>query len=196
MILVKILDHDLHRSRKGVDAIPLWLETPAKAAFLPAVVSSSRGSFLVSRKLTKDEKIRSGVFSYDSDRLDEAIGNMMSAAHALSVKEGWKNVFCGKSAAASAFSYIQESSGMKSQPHACLVPEIWSDGEVQKFMGKDLDSSVYCKICRVYLCKVPFPVMLSRPDFVGMYTQFVGGKSSIILHNIKNGIAFCPSLGA
>lgn len=190
MILIKILDHDLHRSRKDA-AVPLWLETPAKIEFLPAIVSSSRGGFLVSRRLTKDGRIRSGIFNYDPDKIDDIIGNMFSAAHSLSVEEGWENRFFGKSAASAAFSYIQMTSGSKSQPHACLVPDHWDESAMKKFMGKDLDSGVFRKICRVYPCKVANPVMVSRPDFVGMYTQFVGGKSSIILHNVRYGLAFC-----
>jgi len=196
LILLKILDHDLHRSKKGLDAVPLWMETPAKKGFLPAVVSSSRSNkFLVSRKLTKDDRIRSGVFTHDSDRIDDVIGDMASAAYALSLTEKWPNVFSGKTAATKAFAYVQSAAGVSSQPHACLVPDSWTPEALSKSMGGDTDSGVYRKICRVYPCKVSFPVFLSRPDFVGMYTQFVGGRSSIVLHNVKNGFAFCPPAG-
>ncbi len=196
MILLKILDHDLHRSRKGADAVPLWLETPAKPGFLPAVVSSSRGQFLVSRRLTKDGRLRSGIFEYNSDKIDGVLGDMVSAAHGLSVAEKWENSFSGKGAAKSAFSYVQRAAGVSSQPHACLYPGSWSAPDLAKFLGKDSDvAGVFMKVCRLHSCGVPFPVFLSRPDFVGMYTQFVGGRSSVVLHNVKSGMAFCPPAG-
>jgi hypothetical protein len=113
---------------------------------------------------------------------------MMSAAYELSVAENWPNIFKGKDRMKSAFDFIQQSYGATSQPHLCLIPEGLS---FSKPMGKDLVDGVYRKICRVTPCKVPFPVFCSRPDFVGMYTQFMGGRSSIILHNIKNSLAFC-----
>jgi len=192
VILLKLLDHDLHRSKKGLDAIPLWLETPAKPGFLPAVVSSSRGQFLVSKKLTKDGRLRSGVFEHDSDRIDEVIERMVSAAYSLSRDEKWGNVFSGRSAARSAFSYVQSSSGTSTQPHLCLIPDSLTPEAVASLMGDGLNAGVFQKVCRVHACKVPLPTFFSRPDFVGMYTQFVGGRSSIVLHNVRNGLAFCP----
>ena len=191
MILLKLLDHDLHRSKKGLDAVPLWLETPAKLGFLPAIVSSSRGKFIVSRKLTKDGRLRSGVFEYDSDRIDDVIGDIMAAAYSLSCEEKWGNVFTGADAAKAGFTYVQTSAGVSSQPHICLVPESMSLEDLSSFMGDALDGGVYMKVCRVHSHKVPLPVFFSRPDFVGMYTQFVGGRSSMILHNVRNGLAFC-----
>jgi hypothetical protein len=191
MILIKILDHDLHRSKKGLDSIPLWLETPAKESFLPAIVSSSRGSFISSNKLTKDDKIRSGIFEHDPDRIDDVLEGLFTAATKLSLDQGWKNVFRGSRSASSAFGYIQNQSGVHSQPHACLVPESWDPAVLSDFMGPDLDGSFFKKTCRIYTCRVPHPVMLSRPDFVGLYTQFVGSRSTIVLHNVRRGIAFC-----
>jgi len=195
MILLKILDHDLHRARRGVEAVPLIMETPARPNFLPAVVSSSQGKFLVSRKLTKDSKLRSGVFKYDSDRLDDLIGEMFEACYALSRDEGWPNIFSEKRPLHAAFDYVQKNAGMASQPHLCLVPAGKPVSVIQKLAGKDLVDGLFKKVCRIQPCKVPFPVVCSRPDFVGMYTQFMGGRSSIILHNVKNGMAFCPPAG-
>ena len=195
MLLMNILDHDLHRSRKS-DVAPLWIETPAKSMFLPAVVSGSgmdipERRFLVSRRLTQDDKIRSGVFKYDSDRIDEIIGYMMFAAYELSKNEGWLNIFVGKDQITKAFGYVQNASGMVTQPHICLVPEkkdLTDHGIKENFVD-----GTYRKVCKVYSCKVDFPVFCSRPDFVGMYTQFMGGRSSVVLHNVKNGLAFCPT---
>lgn len=200
MILHRLLDHDLHRAKRGVDAIPMWLETPAKPGFLPAIVSLSTPKFAVTRKLTDDGKLRSGVFSYDSDRIDEVIPNFIKSAHDLSVQMKWPNIF---DKAKPAFDYIQKHSGMKVHPHLALVPSAWTDAKLTKWVGKSniktsmskdskTATTVLWDICRVQRCAVHVPVFCSRPDFVGMYTQFVGGKSSILLHNVKVGLAFCP----
>jgi hypothetical protein len=193
MILLKILDHDLHRHRKGVDGSVLWIETPAKPSFLPAVVSLSTPKFGVSRKISNGS-IRSGVFQYDQDRLDEVIPDLITSAYELSLKEKWSNIHNSPS---DAFNWIQNKSGTEVQPHCVLIPSSWDRKKIEKYFGKSnteyrtVDSSiVYKKMCRVYQCGVKLPVFLSRPDFVGMYTQILGGRSSILLHNIKNGIAF------
>jgi hypothetical protein len=200
MILLRLLDHDLHRTRQSLQAVPLWIETPAKPAFVPAIISGSKMDvpekrFFVSRKLTQDGKLRSGVFPYDSDRIDDVIGDMVSAAYNLSVTENWPNIFRGKVQLRAAFDFVQKTAGMKSQPHLCLIPEGDPVAKFNKAAGKDLEEGVYRKVCRTTPCKVPFPVFCARPDFVGMYTQFVGGRSSIILHNIRNSLAFCPPDG-
>ncbi len=198
MILLRLLEHDLHRSR-NLDASPLWIETPSKPSHLPAVISGSgmdipERRFLVSRKLTKDGLLRSGTFKYDSDRVDEVIGYMMQSAYDLSVTENWPNVFRGKDQLKHAFGYIQKSIGLASQPHLCLLPEESKALAVfTKAAGKDFVDRVYRKVCSTTPSKVAFPVFCSRPDFVGMYTQLVGGRSSILLHNVRNGLAFCPS---
>ena len=188
MILLKILDHDLHRSRTG-SAIPFMLEIPGKPEFLPAIVSSTRAEkFLVSKRMTDDGRIRTGVFSHSQDTIDSVISNMVSTAYDLSVSEKWNNIF---HTPAECFRAISDSSGSKSQPHACLVPSSWKPSAVSKFFGKSLSEGRFMKVCRVFPCDVPFPVFLSRPDFVGLYTQLAGGMSSIILHNVKEGMAFC-----
>lgn len=193
MILLKILDHDLHRYRKGVDGEVLWIETPAKPSFLPAIVSLSTSKFGVARKMSNGS-IRSGVFKHDQDRLDEVIPSLMLSAYRLSLEEKWNNIH---SAPSTAFSFIQSKSGTEVQPHCVLIPSMWNQKKVEKYFGKSdieymsADSSiVYKKMCRVHQCGVEFPVFLSRPDFVGMYTQILGGRSSILLHNIRNGMAF------
>jgi hypothetical protein len=203
MILLRILDHDLHRYRRGVDGTVMWIETPAKPSFLPAVVSLSTPKFAVTRKFANG-MLRSGVFKHDQDRLDEVVPDLMLAAYNLSVEEKWDNIH---KTAASAFSWLQKKSGTTSQPHCVLVPTSWSKPKFSKWAGKDnitygatipgSDGSkevvtVYKKVCRVQFCNVAFPVFLSRPDFVGMYTQILGGRSSILLHNTRNSMAFCP----
>jgi hypothetical protein len=194
MIILRILDHDLHTSKPGFNALPLYLEIPARQEFLPAVISASRGNFIISRSLTKDGYIRTGVFNYDSDRIDDVISDMMDVACDLSCKEKWPNVFYGKTAPKQAFERIKKE-GTIGQPHVCLVPESWTVSQASKYFGsRNFDSKLwkYKKYCRVVPCKIRIPTFCSRPDMVGMYTQFLGSNgSSIILHNIKRGLAFC-----
>jgi len=83
----------------------------------------------------------------------------------------------------------------EAQPHVCLIPESWSQNKIREFFGNNYDGRKYKKICHVVLSKVIMPTFCSRPDMVGLYTQFMGGKSGIILHNIKAGIAFCAPSG-
>jgi len=188
MILLKILDHDLHRSRTG-SAIPFMLEIPGRTDFLPAIVSSTRvEKFFVSKRLTDDGRIRTGVFPHSQDTIDSVIPSMISAAYDLSVSEKWNNIFHTPT---DCFKAISASSGSKSQPHACLVPSSWKPSVVSKIFGESLSEGRFMKVCRIFPCDVSFPVFLSRPDFVGLYTQLAGGMSSIVLHNVKEGMAFC-----
>jgi hypothetical protein len=196
MILLKILEHDLHRSRK-TGAVPLMIEVPARPEFLPALVSNARGEFLTSRKLMSTGHIRVGIFSYDSDRVDDVLLAMTNAAYELSRDEGWKNIMTGRGVARSAFNYIRDQATL-GQPHVCLVPNSWAKSAVRKFFGpKNLDERKrkYRKYCHIVSSKVVMPVFLSRPDMVGMYTQFMGGSTSILLHNVRRGMAFCPPEG-
>jgi hypothetical protein len=223
MILLRILEHDLHRSRSGVN-IPYQIDVPAVIDFIPAIISSTRGKFLVSRKLTngddviykpKDELpmlirggkivkknidvssktlyIGVGVFSQESENADVLIGDIINAAFQLSIDDSLGNIFVGKDRASKGFSYVQKSSGMVIQPHVCLTPTDWTPDKKKRFFGADLDGAgKYKKICRIVPCSVPFPVFLSRPDMVGLYTQFLGGGASILIHNVALGMAFCP----
>lgn len=186
--LLRILDHDLHRSKTG-ESTPLMLETPARPEFVPAIVSSTKhDKFLTSRRLTSDGMIRSGVFKYEQNLIDDVIPYFMKFAYELSILEKWNNIHDNPK---KAFDFITEVSGLKSQPHACLVPKDWDEDKLKKFFGKSFKGSKYFEICTVYPCGVSMPIFLSRPDFVGLYTQLIGGMSSIILHNIRNGISFC-----
>jgi hypothetical protein len=193
MILLRILEHDLHRARQGVNAVPLMIEVPAKESFLPALVSNGSGKFLVSRRLTQEGRIRVGVFSHDSDRVDDVITTIADSALELSRAENWPNIFQGKGSAEAAFNYIRKESGFNGQPHVCLMPDTWDEVVIRKWLGaKNVDGRKYKKYCHIVPSKVSFPVFCSRPDMVGMYTQFMGGRSSILLHNVKFGFGLCP----
>lgn len=192
MILHQLLDHDLHRANKGIDANPLMLETPAKADFIPAIVSSAHaGKFLVSRRLTKENRIRSGVFEYDPDRIDELIKPLLRSAYELSLHENFPNIFRSSSAA---FNYIKNSAGTNAHPHILLIPIDWSEEFLRKFLQNEVTirscNTFYRDFCRVIHAQVDHATFFSRPDYVGMYTQFLGGNASIFLHNVKQGMAF------
>ncbi len=221
MLLTELLDHDLHRSRGGTP-IPLLLHVPMQKENFPAVVSGTRGKFLVSKGPQKDTgMVGVGVFDCDSDKLDHLVGPMLSAAYGLSVGGSYsmlsrvkrrvkgktvdvpveesvpgtfKNSFTGKGAALIAFEYVQKNSGLKAQPHACLIPSSWDEKRARSFFGKEYDVSKrkFMGCCRVIFHDVPMPVFLSRPDMVGMYTQFMNGGAAILLHNVELGLAFCP----
>lgn len=187
MILTRLLEHDLHRAKAGVEAVPLILETPAKSNFVPALVSTiDSGRFLVTRRLTKDGKLRSAVFKHDPDKIDDILRPLIDAAYSMSEEEKFPNRF---SKPAAAFNYVFETSGTGAHPHILLIPE--TEGTVlEKWLGKEYDGRTYKKICRVVSADVTVPVFFSRPDFVGLYTQFLGGRSSIALHNVGRGLAF------
>ena len=190
MIFLRLLDHDLHMSRIGKDAMPLILETPSSENFLPSIVSTiDSGRFLVVRKM-KDGKIRSGIFKHDPDRIDEIIKPLTDAAFDLSKTEKFGNIF---KSSKKAFEFIRDSAGTGAHPHILLMPNS-SANSLEKVLGKMYDGKSYGKICKVILSDVSRPIFFSRPDFVGLYTQFVGGSSSILLHNVKNGMSFVDSV--
>ncbi|KKK76609.1 hypothetical protein LCGC14_2861920, partial [marine sediment metagenome] len=143
-----------------------------------------------------DKSIYGVVFSYDSDRIDDILLPMMNAAYELSRDEGWGNVMTGQGSVKAAFKYICKRA--LGQPHVCLIPHVWRSDAVKKFFGpKNLGPNErrYKRYCRIVSAKVAMPVFLSRPDMVGMYTQFMGGGTCIVLHNVKRGMAFCPPEG-
>lgn len=221
MLMTELLDHDLHRSRGGTP-VPLLLHVPMQKENYPAVVSGTRGKFLVSKGPQNDTGLAGvGIFDCDSDKLDAFIGPMLSAAYGLSVGGSYssltrvkrkvrgkmvgvpveetvvgtfKNSFTGKGAAKRAFEHVQKNSGLKFQPHVCLVPSSWDEKAAFAFFGKDFDPAQrkFAKCCRVIFHSVPMPVFFSRPDMVGMYTQFMNGGAAILLHNVELGLAFCP----
>jgi hypothetical protein len=197
MILLRILEHDLHRSRDA-NSVPLMISTPVPPKSVPAIVSDTRGRFIAIRKMRQEGNfIASGVFEYDSDRVDDVVSDLFDAAYVLSCEDKLGNTFSGKDAPKRAFNYIKRSSGIPGQPHVCLVPESWKETKIKQFFGvKNLENvRKYQKFCRIVSTKVSIPVFCSRPDMVGMYTQFLGGKTSIILHNVKLGLAFVVPTG-
>lgn len=221
MLLTELLDHDLHRSRGGTP-IPLMLEVPVSKESFPAVVSGTRGKFFIAKGPQESGRAGVGVFDHDSDKLDAVIGPMLIVAFGLSVGRShvilervkrrvrgkmvgvpvektipgtFRNSFTGEDAAKKAFAYLQENSGLKFQPHICLVPSSWDEKSAIAFFGKkdyDLSKRKFAKCCRVIFHDVPMPVFFSRPDMVGMYTQFMNGGAAILLHNVELGLAFCP----
>lgn len=212
MILHHILEHDLHRSKKD-SAIPYLTEIPFQVSFFPAIYSSTKGNFLVARNLTKAVHTKDGVriahqsgkkgpltvgvFAYDPDRIDDLIPSMMDAAYKLSVDDRLGNIFIDPQ---KAFLHIQKQSGLPFFPHICLIPTSWTETKIKSFFGrKNLrfvgkkDDHVKCRFmefCKVIPTSVTIPVFLSKPEMVGMYTQYVGGDSCIVIHNVKSGLAF------
>ncbi len=193
MILLTILEHDLHRSREKVQAIPWMVEEPVPKQTGKSIISHYKGHFQVSPGPTKESRLRVGIFDQDPDRMDDLLDPLFKAALKLSRDEGWGNVFTGPDAQEQAFKYIRKASGLPGQPFMCLCPQSWSDKAFKAYFGHEPDVIVkYKDYCRVVQAKVPCPIFLSRPDMVGKCTQIVGGKSAIFLHNVKLGIAFCP----
>lgn len=186
MLMLKILENDLHRSRSQ-SAVPLIVEVPARSEFLPALVSNSRGNFLVSRRLTEENRIRVGVFNHDAERIDELIPTMLSAAFELSKQEKWDNVF---GSAKDGFQYVKEQSFMPAQPHVCIVPSSWDQRRMLRFFNLRKQSSKYRKYCHIVQIDTPFATFLSKPEMVGLYTHFLGGPAAILLHNVRRGMAF------
>ncbi len=225
MLILKIMDHDLHRS-KDPKAVPRAVCTQVHPDSFPCIVSGSRGQFLVSSGPQKEGPgagmAMIPVFKHDSDKMDSLIGPMLEAAFRLSkgqsyrqfrrskkvvggkevdtsgdvdVKGSYANSFSGPGAAKRAFEYVQKSSGFVVQPHVCLVPSSMKEPDLVAFFGDGFDpvKRKFRDCCRVISHDVPMPVFLSRPDMVGMYTQFMAGGAALILHNVELGMAFCPA---
>jgi len=220
MLLTELLDHDLHRSRGG-EPIPLMIEVPVPKDCFPAVVSGTRGQFVVATAPRESGLAGVGIFPCDSDRLDSVLGPLLAAAFGLSegsfhtrvtrsvqkvkgkpvsvpvekkIAGTYKNSFRGAGAARRAFEHVQKNSGLKAQPHTCLVPKDWDEKRLKAFFGKEYDPGrrKFAECCRVVSHDVPMPSFFSRPDMVGMYTQFLNGGAAIIVHNVELGLAFCP----
>lgn len=185
MILMKILDRDLHKSKSN-SAIPLMLETPCLPHFLPAVISNTKGQFIVSRKI-KDNYLRSGVFQYDFNSLDDLINPLFNAAYQLSIEEKWPNIF---KSIDKAYKYIKSNSHSKIQPHLCLTP---LDCDLEKKFKRFNELEMKYGTSSIIKTTVNQIVFLSFPDMVGLYTQFFNSRFSILLHNVKKGIAFVES---
>lgn len=188
MIIGRVLLHEFHKTTKQNIWSP-WIEF--KNIELPALISGSRGSFLVSRKHHDGGVTRVGNFEYPSDQIDDFLDSMLVEASSLASIEKWGNVFKGRSAIKKAFDFIHDKDGV-GQPYTCLMPNYWTENEKLKHFGVDhiTDHNKYREYCRLLSAPVSFPVFFSSPEKVGIYTQLHGNTHSIILHGIKNHMAF------
>jgi hypothetical protein len=187
MLMTRIMQHDMHKASRDGLMVP-WIEL--QGLKLPVLISGSRGNFLVARKHHPGDITRVGTFEADSDRIDNYLDGLIHAARDLSREEKWGNEFTGRHAALNGFKHVHDEDNL-AQPHIGLFPSAWGEDQVDAFYGKsNLKDGKYRKYCRLFSAPISFPVFCGRPDMVGLYTQFMGGTHSIILHNIKMGMAF------
>lgn len=185
-ILESILEYDFHGTT-GSAKVPLLIEIPAKKEFLPAVVSSGTpGKFIITKAITKENRIRTGVFNSVDENSDSLLNPLFATAHDCSVQMGMNNRFPDL---ASAIAYIKESSGIPSMPHSILIPKSIDAETCLSKYGVDPKKRKY-EQARVLFCDVSKIVVLSRPDFVGLFTRFTNNAVSVLLHNVALGIAF------
>jgi len=187
--LHKILDHDLHKTKVGMNSRVLLIETPGKKEFLPCVVSTAdKGRFLINNSITKEGRIRSGVFEGAEESLDVIIPPLFTKAYELSIQKEYSNIF---SDSQSCLSYIKDKSGFKKVPGMCFIPFSWSDVNLKRvFPGLSLEDGMINGYCKFLKIEMEFAVFLSRPDFVGLYTRLPNNQNSVILHNVEFGLAF------
>lgn len=186
MILDKILDHNYHRS-KTEGALSLMVETPVIPQFFPMIVSDTSGNFIISRRIVENRFVRSGVFK-NPGSYDDYIKSLFDAAYDLSKSDKFKNIFTKPDLASR---YITSESGFKSQPRVVLVPNEFTDYDLKRiFVNLSHGSVIKYGQSRLMRTNISRPTFLSRPDFVGLFTQFPENHASIILHNVKSGISF------
>ena len=204
MIITSILENDLHRSKEDGPQ-PLMVEIPTTRKFVPCVISTAHGQFVIARKLFEHNgKLysRIGIFDFDQSKADLLVGDMFDAAYKLSVEMGWNNVIkndgpvVGREDIKRGFHHVMRAAGVMAQPSVCLIPEnlkkdtiedLFDDGTLIK---DNLGVYKYHKYCRLVKSNVTNVVFLSRPDFVGMYTHFLSGGVGFLLHNIELGMSF------
>lgn len=185
-LIQKILDNDLFRYRKDA-SLPLFIEIPCKKEFLPCLVSASRpDKFLEINRLTPELNIRAGVFQYDGARLDMMMSSLFNSAYELSLSKSFGNTFNDVKLAVA---YVKKSSGLPNFPQQGLYP-INSSEEYLASHGIKLDANGLCNGVKwngTYVSKI---VLLSRPDFVGIIHSLGRDHYSVLLHNVKLGMAF------
>lgn len=182
-LIHKILDFDLIRTRSSGQSRPFWIENPGRPEFLPSVVSTvDKGRFLINRSITKDGKIRSGIFHSSEETSDEVLPNLFNKCFECSEESHFKNIFNTQN---EAFLYIQEESGFKNCPMYCLVSDI-SKIEMAND-GEKLNNGARILV----IPDLNHIVFLSKPDYVGLLTRMPNNYNSLIIHNIEKGIAFC-----
>lgn len=195
MILESILD--TYMMGTGDDRDFMWVEMTLPSEFFPSLISSTRGTFLVTRHQHPGGMIRVGVFS-PKGPLDTHLPALMDRALQFSKSDGFKNIFSDPS---EAFHHVRSRSEEETCPRYLLVPEKWTAKKISTFFGKnnistedklDIGDPVtwYSKTCKVLPAEVTYPVFVSKPDFVGVMNVFANGSRSILLHNVSNSLAF------
>lgn len=181
--LFRIFEIDFHDA-KNANTVPLFQEVPILNTFLPVIVSSdTRGKFIVSRKMTKEGRVRVGI--YDDISFDPSvIYSLFDKALELSVQEKFDNVFKFENIN-DAYNYLIDQSGLNILNGSILVPNNFNMSSNSDFVDYKY------KNFTVYRSKLPYFVLLSKPDYVGLCTRFFGLRTSILLHNVKMGVAFC-----
>lgn len=192
MILMKILENDLHRSsRPSV----LYVEVPCKPDWLPIVVSTTRGKFVPVNRLREGSMAWAGAFEYDSSKFDQLIQPLFECAFSMSQSGVFKNIFSDPDAA---YSHVQESHDSKVEPPYLLVPDTITDKALRKLLGpKNVKGTeqkfTYKTKTSVFRCNIKYPVFLTVPTHVGIHIRTLGKFSSILLHNVGLSMAFFPS---
>lgn len=175
----------------GNDGI-LFVEMSVPDQFFPSIISSARGSFLISKQRHKNGSIRIGVFNPYGD-VDKYIPSMCDKALQLSRNEKYENIF---NTPIEAFDFIKSNLPEGQKPEKVLIPDSWNVRKINKFFGssnlsKNNDKHIYLDCCEIL--KVPelkVPAFFSRPDYCGLIHTFENGFKSIILHNVSLGISF------
>jgi len=185
-LIFKLLENDLIKS-KQFNSIPLFVEVPCKKEFLPCVVSASRpDKFLEVSRLTAEDKIRTGVFKYDSANLDLILGPLFQLAYHVCKTKQHGNIF---NDVKSATNYIRKQSGIQTMPQNVLYPQSMLEADLEKLSVKLDAYSTHSKI-KWNPANVSVITVLSRPDFVGLVQGLGHGHYSVLLHNLQLGIAF------
>lgn len=183
-ILSTILEYDMHTSRSP-NQQGIILETAARPEFLPAVVSTlSPSRFLTVRKLSREGRIRMGVFK-TPENLDTHLPALIQAADALSRDESWENQFQDIKAA---MAYVSVKSELDDCPMNLLISESAAPF-VYDQLGLEPDA-VKFNNCKIFTWSGSKSVVMSRPDLVGLLTQFKNSTAALILHNVRLGMAF------
>lgn len=185
-LIQKILEADLLRY-KNAASLPLFIEVPSKKEFLPSVVSASRpDKFLESNRLTPESSIRVGVFSYDGAHLDDMLVSLFDTAYQISSQRAFGNIF---KSVKEASSYIKKTSGLSNFPQQVIYPKSLSDNKLNQ-LGAKIDSYGSALSMKWNPTSVSRIVILSRPDFVGVFHSLGRDHYSVLLHNLRLGLAF------
>ena len=177
MVTDKVLSTEAYKSKES-KATPLFIELPLLPEHLPLVVSTPRpGKFIVVDKLSKDGYGRTGVFERSTNSLDVYLSLAFQKCLEVSKGRGFNNVF---KVVSEAREYIRDVGMFESQDKSIVVGPQFITEEVSRTMDVNYHS-----------LDLPFTVVLSHPEFVGMYFSFLTTSSSaMIFHNLEKGMAF------